>query len=202
METAEFNYQDFDPTYQNEADKQLLVRFYVKSVQDKSLSNVEGRPIFNDKEYIEIRVPGKRDAIARPASHDDKQRFPRHYAAFQQRIEMPAEGTPLAEWPAISRSMADQFAFVNVKTVEQLADLNDSTIDGKIPGAQTLKQRAKDWLDATKDDSVLSQLRTELEERDATILQMSVQMDVLSSKVDELMAADDEPKQGSRGKKT
>ena len=191
MQTAEYNHEDFSSNSQSEADKTLLVKFYIKSLPDKEATAKEARPMFKDVEMVDIKVPGQRDGVARPATYRDKTRFPRHYEAFKARVELPAEGTPLAEWPAISRSMADQLSFINIKTVEQLADFHDSSMTG-VPGAQTLKQKAKDWLEATKDDAILAQLRDELTARDTIIEGQEKNIKILMKRLEKLEAAADE----------
>ena len=184
-QAAEYDHEDFLPQNQDAGDQTLLVKFYHRSIKDEKESSSEGRPIFKEREYVDIRIPGQQDNVIRPATERDKLRFPRHYAAFQQRMEMPVEGTPLIEWPAIDRSLADQLAFQNIKTVEQLADLNDHSMDG-IMGAQSLKQKAKDWLEATKDDGVLSQLRDEIIERDGQNAVLTAQITELTERLDKL----------------
>ncbi len=185
MQTAEYNHEDFQSNNQSAADKTLLVKFYLKSVNDKAASAEEGRPIFKETEYIDIKVPGQRDGIARPATARDVSRFPEHYQAFKNRIEMPVEGTPLSEWAAVSRSLADQLAFQNIKTVEQLAALNDSNMTF-MPGLQNFKQKAKDWLESTKDGAILSQLRDELTERDTQIKTQEKLIEKLTKRLDKL----------------
>ena len=185
MQTAEYNHEDFQQNNQNEADKTLLVKFYLKSVPDTAESAEKGRPMFRELEYIDIKVPGQRDGVARPATARDKGRFPQHYQAFKNRMEMPVSGTPLSEWSAVSRSMAEQLSFQNVKTVEQLADLNDSNM-GFMPGLQTFKQKAKDWLLSTKDNAILGQLRDELTERDAKITEQADLIAKMSARLDNL----------------
>jgi len=175
MEMLDVNPRDFQETA--EADKQLLVRFYFKNTQDKTASAKEGRPIFKEREYIEIRFPGNRsDAIARPATDGDKARFPRHYEAFMKRIEAPTEGTPLSEWPVVTRSQAEELAFYNVKTVEHLANLSD-THCRQFMGIQALKQKAKDFLAAAHAGVSIAELKEELKQRDEVIKTMQAQMD-------------------------
>jgi hypothetical protein len=185
MQTAEYDYEDFDPQKQNAADKTLMVKFYHFSIKDSVATKAEGRPMFKEVEMIDIRVPGQRDGVARPASPRDKQRFPEHYAAFKNRTEAPIDGTPLLEWPAVSRSFADQLAFLNVKTVEQLAELNDANMHN-IPGISMFKQKAKDWLEYTKDESIVGKLRDEIEERDGKITELSENLETLLARVEEL----------------
>lgn len=140
------NYEDFTTGQESAQDAQLMVRFYMKAREDKAATVKEGRPMFNDVEHVEIRVPGKRDAQAcRPATLRDKRRFPRHYEAFQKRSAMPETGTPLAEWAQINRSQVEMLAFVGIKTVEQLANASDTNIGARL-GGYKLKQLAVDWL--------------------------------------------------------
>ncbi len=87
METADFDYHSFEQNQQSAEDKALLVKFFVKPRQDNAKTIEEGRPIFKDVEYIDIRIPGDRTGgVCRPASFQDKQRFAPNYAAFKQRI--------------------------------------------------------------------------------------------------------------------
>lgn len=182
IQTADFDHNAF--SQESEADKTLLVRFYVKQVQDKTASEVEGRPIFKDREYIEIRYPGNRnDAVARPAKQADIERFPRHYEAFKKRVEMPVEGTPLAEWPAISRSQVEELAFYNVKTVEQLAAINDSS-GHNFRGFYALRDKAKTFLEVSKQSATLTDLKTELKSRDKEIEALKRQLDELHTLVE------------------
>lgn len=178
QQVAEYNYDDFKQTQQQEQDATLLVKFFIKSCQDTGASATQGRPVFREKEYIDIRIPGDRDGVARPATHRDRERFPKHYAAFQQRIEAPEEGTPLTEWGPISRSLADEMAFHNIKTVEQLANVSD-TLCQNFMGAAMFKQKAQQWLEHTKQDVTVQDLRDELAQRDAQLATMQAQIDQL-----------------------
>lgn len=178
MEAYEIDHNVFSDT-ESEADKTLLVRFYTKSVQDQDKTITEGRPIFREKTYIEIRYPGNRtDSIARPATAHDIQRFPRHYKAFKDRVELPEEGTPLNEWPVISRSQAEELSFFNIKTVEQLAAVSDAE-GHKFMGFNNLKSKAKEFLESSRDIVESAQLREELHQRDEVIRAMQEQIDML-----------------------
>lgn len=161
MQTAEYNHADFQS---NDADKTLLVRFFIKPREDKQASKKEGRPIFRDTEYIDIKIPGNRTAgSCHPVTELDKKRFPEHYARFKQRVEVdPDEGTPLAEWPGCSRSRAEELSFFHVKTVEQLANMADVQIS-KFRGGLELKEKAADWLKQADSSINNVELQKELE---------------------------------------
>jgi len=176
MQTAEYNHEDF--ANQSKADEGLMVRFYYKSIEDTAESQAQGRPVFKEKTYIEIRVAGQRDVqAARPVTFADKQRFPRHYEAFEKRVEPPTEGMPLAEWPAITRTQAEEMAFMNVKTVEQLATMKDSNLS-KFMNGYKLRDQAVKWLD-------FNQNATEDREK----AKLKAQVAELSSQVAELLKA-------------
>jgi len=180
MQAAEFDHTDFDKSKQSALDEALLVKFFTKQVMNRAKSDAEGRPIYRDVEYIDIKIPGSNTGGAcRPARMDDLERFPRHYAAFKARQEMPEEGTPLAEWPAITRSMAEELAFANVKTVEQLSMMADSNVSNFM-GLQGFKQKAIEWLDVAKEQVKAQELRTELSIRDKQIAELQAQIDDLS----------------------
>lgn len=187
METADFDVASFDNRHQTAEDRKLLVKFYTKARPDKEGSLAEGRPIFKDVEYIDIKIPGDRTGgVARPASHADKQRFPEHYAAFKQRIELPLEGTPLIEWPLITRSLAEELAFHNVKTVEHLSTMSD-VHSGKFMGLNALKAKALTWLEQAGEEAKAHKLQEELLERDKRIALQDGQIEQLQKQMLELM---------------
>jgi hypothetical protein len=135
-------------------DEVLLVRFYTHPKKNLVKSEQEGRPIFEDTDYIEIMQPGNKDSIVRrPASDRDKDRFAEHYRRYQARqSEDHIEGTLLEEWPAISRAQCEELKFLNIRTVEQLAGLSDSNAQN-IMGIQGLKSKAKKYLEVAEKEA-------------------------------------------------
>ena len=82
-------------------DDTLLVRFFSHPRQNQSKSEAEGRPIFEDTDYIEIMQPGNKDSIIkRPATEMDKQRFAEHFRKYEARqSEDHVEGTLIEQAP-------------------------------------------------------------------------------------------------------
>ena len=181
MQTAEFNHEDFSS--QSEADKSLMVRFFYKNVENKLESQAQGRPVFLEKTYIEIRVAGQRDVQScRPVTFADKQRFPRHFEAFEKRMEPPTEGMPLIEWPKITRTQAEELSFMNVKTVEQLASMKDSNIQQFMNGYK-LKEQAVKWLEtnsAETEDREKAELKAQVAELSGQVAELLKAMDKAS----------------------
>ena len=167
-------------------DERLLVKFYFKPRQNPGKSKEAGRPIFEEREYISIMVPGNKDSIIeRPVSDIERKRFPRHYHAFQQNKEQAPDGTPLSDWPGITRSQVEELKFAHVHTVEQLAEVSDVNAQSFM-GIQKLKARAKLFIEAAEDNAITERLASELEERDATIAALQSQMGEMIAEMKEL----------------
>jgi len=187
VQTADFDVASFENSAQAEEDKKLLVKFFLKPRPDNAASLAEGRPMFKDTEYIDIRIPGDRTGgVCRPATHADKQRFNPHYQAFKNRTEAPLEGTPLAEWPLITRSLAEELAFHNVKTVEHLATMSD-THSGKFMGLNALKAKALKWLEQAGEEAKVHELQDQLLQRDTKLEEQSGQIAQLQQQMLDMM---------------
>jgi hypothetical protein len=159
-------------------DENLLVKFYMDLVEDTSASKKQGRPIFKEVEWIDIRIPGSRDTRVRPARDKDKQRFPQHYAAFKARTAEDGEevvGTPLEIWPVISASQAAEMRFFNIRTVENLAGAPDS-LGEKFMGFSAIKTKAAAFLEAAKGAAPILALQERVEQLEATNQRLSAEM--------------------------
>jgi len=176
-------HEDFDPRLQKQADEQLLVKFEIKPKKDAEASRKEGRPIYRDVEYINIRAPGSSDNVVRPATGRDRQRFARHYEAFKNRVgnEDHIEGTLLSEWPVCNRSQVEELAFFGIKTVEQLANTSDANGQA-LMGFNGLKRKANEWLHTAAQGVKLSEMQAELAKRDEQIAELTAKLDELSKK--------------------
>jgi len=162
MQTADFNPDDF--SNQSEADKQLLVRFMYKPVENRQATREQGVAVVEEMAFVEVRIPGQRNpCVMRRATLEDKRRFAPQYEAFQKRVEMPSEGTPLAEWPVVTRSQVEELAFFSIKTVEQLASVSDTNISKRM-GGYGLREKAVKWLEQ-RDQAVSASERADMQER-------------------------------------
>ncbi len=181
------------------ADNTLLVRFFKHPRQNEAKSKEEGRPIFEETDYIQIMQPGNKDSIVtRPATMRDKDRFAEHYRKYQAREDDDhIEGTLLEQWPGMSRAQVEEFKFLNIRTVEQLANMSDSNAQG-IMGINTLKQKAAAYLEAAKDSAVVEQLAEQKNEND----ELRKLVAELSTKVEVLSEAQAAPKRRTRARKT
>lgn len=165
-------------------DEHLLVRFFIEAQRSSTLSEEQGRPVFVDREFIQIMQPGNKDSIIiRPASQMDKDRFPEHYRKFKARRAEDAEeveGTLLSEWPQVTRSQVEEFKFFNIRTVEQLASVSDVNIQNMM-GAAALKQKAQQWLEAAN----VSAAAAEIAKAKAEIAELKAKLDAKEEEYEE-----------------
>jgi len=158
-------------------DERLYVKFFYHPRKNELLSTQEGRPIYEDREYIEITVPGNRDmVVCRPATDIERERFPRHYAAFRNKAAQPNDGTPLNIWPALTKAQVEEMKFFNVHTVEQLAGMSDEQSQ-KFMGIQNLRTRARAFLEESGKSAAAEKLSSELAKRDEEISALKAQME-------------------------
>jgi hypothetical protein len=165
-------------TKERKGDERLAVRFFRKAARDDVKSDAEGRMVFKDVEYIQIMVPGDRDnVIVRPAGEGDKRRFGQQYEDWKRNegAEQMVIGTPLEMWGRLSVSQIEEFRYIGVRSVEQLAELNDGAML-KMPGAVEFKRKAQAFIQAQKDEAPMRKLQAELESRDQALAQQGQQI--------------------------
>lgn len=162
MQTADFNVEDFDS--REAGDKTVYVKFYVKPVRDEDASVAEGRPIYKDKEYIEIRVPGNQtNVVQRPVSDMDRRRFRTAYEKFKEGETEQTIGTPLTEVGWITRSQVEELSYLRIRTLEHLAEVGDD-VCSRMPGMYKLKQRAQQAVAKSEKDAPFLAIQQKNEE--------------------------------------
>jgi hypothetical protein len=155
---------------EQEADKALYVHFYNDVIPDAAASDREGRAIYREVDFVMIMVPGdKYSIIRRPIQPNDLRRFRDRYAAYKAgRSQEAASGTPLHTVTWLTKAQVKELEFLGCYTLENLAGMPDSTVQ-KFMAIQSLKQRAKDAIQAAKDAAPLLTLRTEIEKKDGEL---------------------------------
>jgi len=157
-------------------DSKLYVQFYIRPVMNNFKSSQEGRPIYEEKEYIRIVIPGdSKTTVDCPVDESFRQRFPQQYDKFKRGLEQAVEGTPLEMWPQMTVGLCAELKAMNVSTVEQLAALDDGKAQ-RIMGNFDLRRRAQVFLDAAKGEAASNKLTMELEKRDDEIALLKQQM--------------------------
>lgn len=137
-------------------------RFYMRQKQNEKATRDEGRPIFFEKEYVEIFIAGdKRTVIDTPVNDEHKKRWPEEYRRFKESGKATIEGTTLKEWGAIPATRALELNAMNVMTVEQLSDLADTMIQNIGMDGRALVAKAKAFIEARKDAAAIEKYAAE-----------------------------------------
>lgn len=146
----------------NSMPSNLFVEFYEDALEIPFKSEQEGRPVYEQRVFVRIMVPGDATSIIEtPATEQHKQDFPRQFDRFQKGQKDVIEGTPLTMWPVVNKSQIKECEFFEVRSVEQLADLSDSSCKRMGMGYMELRSKAKAWLLAAKDSSLVTRQAAE-----------------------------------------
>lgn len=127
----------------------VYVQFYSEAVELKAESEKAGRPIFKDMAHIRKLIPGDAsNVIERVAKEHDMRNHPREWETYQRQVTTGMVGTPLEQWPQVTRSQVKEAKYFEVHTVEQLAGLSDMNCQKLGMGFTELRNKAKAYLEA------------------------------------------------------
>lgn len=173
---------------QNEGDGSLYVRFFVHPHPNEEETRKQGRPIFKEREYIEIVQPGNKENIVhRPVRMTDRDRFPKQYQAFKNKDVDFVDGTPLKSWPMMTVAILEELHYYNVRTIEQLAEISDANSQ-RFMGMAQWKQKAQAYLAATGKSKEAAELDTKLEGLQSENTALKEQLQAMATRMDELEA--------------
>ena len=152
------------------ADSRLAVQFYKKSMKQEDASNEAGRPIFKEFDFVRIMIPGDNlTEIDTYAQDSHKQRFPRQWAHYLNQTAGHEDivGTPLDQWPQVTRSQAEELRGLKFYTVEAIADCSDQQLQriGMVAGMSphNFRLKAKAFLNLANDSAEVAQRESELQ---------------------------------------
>ena len=183
------------------ADARLAVQFYKKSLKQDIASDEAGRPIFKEFDFVRIMIPGDNlTEIDTYAQESHKQRFPRQWAHYQNQVSNQEDivGTPLDQWPQVTRSQAEELRGLKFHTVEAIADCSDQQLQriGMVAGMSphNFRLKAKAFLNLANNSAEVAQREAEMqalraendkikEETDAKLAAMQEQMSALLAAV-------------------
>jgi len=178
----------------NFGDDRLGIIFYEDVAEDAEQSLAQGRKVFRSIEMVKIMIPGERFPTIRKVQKtgnrgsDDSLRWPKQYRAFKEKLEQTVHsGTPLALWPRMRATLAEEMKYINIYTVEQLAELSDAHCQ-KVPKGYEWKQQARDFVNAMKDSGVVTRLQADLAERDNRISTLEEVVKDQGRRIEELAA--------------
>lgn len=133
--------------------------FYTEAVPNKFRTEKEGRPVFEEKEFVEIIIAGdSKTKVHEPVNQGHIERWPEQYQKFKDGLEQATEGTPVEQWNYLSKSQVAELKALNIKTVEALAELPDTGLQRLGMGARSLQGKAQSFIAMSKEDATKEEL--------------------------------------------
>jgi len=165
------------------------VTFYKHPVLLGKLSQEKGREIYEDRNYIEIQVPGQKNQIVKREVQDkDKVEYPAEWNAYDDGTDAVV-GSPIDHLPGMTPSKEKELQALGIYTIEQLAALDEPGIQKVGHGARDLIKRGEVFLGKNTEIDQIKRQNEELAEHNRD----------LTAKVDMLMKAmEDKPKRRGR----
>jgi hypothetical protein len=192
------------PSDENNADSRLQVRFYKKPVHQEQESMDAGRPIYKEFDFVHICVAGDTlTEIDTFALQQHKTRFPIQWANYMNRVganDQEVVGTPVSEWPLISKSQAEELRAMKFFTVEAIASASDQQLQriGMAAGMSpyAFRDKAKAFLnlatasaETDKREQEINALKEELAKKDEETAKIKAETDAKLALMQEQMAA-------------
>ncbi len=148
-----------------------LIEFEQRPIEDRQASIAAGHLVMVDVEFAKITPPGGNLVVEKAVADftpDQWEMYRRHYDAWKEGIDPPEDGTSIRHWPVASPANIEMCRYARVRTVEELAAANASTLTAIGPGAMALQAKARAWLEEAKTRGVVAEenaaLKVQLEE--------------------------------------
>lgn len=178
------------------------VMFETRAVEDREASIAAGHYVGKDVNYAIVTPSGSKDRIEKVAEEwlagmeegVKQERIPgewleayrKKFAVWLETKEVPEDGTPVLGWPAISPSQSKALLDANVRTLEELAQANESTLTAIGMGARALKSKAQAWLDTAESTGKSAEELDTLRQSNDTLTK---QVETLTKNMEKLQAA-------------
>jgi len=166
------------------SDDKVLLRFWYDSAENAVVSTQVGRAIFDTVLMVDLIAPAQNastpqielERIWSPESlafygwpegttrkSSEYQNYAKYIADFKaNHAQMEMGGTPLKEWPRISKGLAATLAAIGVFTVEQVSAISDANLTALGMGGRELRDQAAAFLEQAKGSEDTSKLVAEL----------------------------------------
>jgi len=172
-------------------DRGLIVRFFKQAVPNPFESEKQGKPVFEDRDFVTITSPGGKSDLTREViKHQrdevppDTVRWARQWQQYVNEQVQTADGIPLDSWPPMGYAPAviKGFKAAEIFTMEQLSALPDSTLQSiPVMDARKWRDLAIKYVEQAKGGAPIAALQQEN-------TQLKEQMAVMQEQINALAA--------------
>ena len=118
---------------------------------------------YEDIAMVTIVLKGDpKSVIEREKRPEDEKRWPNYWEAFQKGTEVPLEGIPLKEFPALTPADIATCHRYHIRTVEDLADYPDVQLKNLGSRGTSLKQKAVKFIEYRQGPDI-AELKAQIE---------------------------------------
>jgi hypothetical protein len=188
----------------------LYVEFFMDTIQNMRETAEQGRPIFNNVEYVKVRIAGDKGTVHVAPAHEKAyavregvmgvthrvsyaEMYPEQYKAFKAGLSQAVTGTPIDEAPFLTMANRAELKGVNVFTIEALAGLEKTDKLGM--NGDRMREQARAYLKRAEGSAIDGKLLADNEALKADLEVMKAQMAQLLAKKGKEDA--DEPSEAS-----
>lgn len=187
-------FTDYAAPTNTEDEPGILPRFYTKPFETKvrdAKGEETGETTWADREFIEINFKGNRlSTWVGLVTDEHRGRFKRAYARFKSGQEIARNGTPLEEWPIIGMSQCMMWKALNIRTVEDVAQLGDEHMTNLGIDGMGFRAKARLYLKSKKDAGAVAKVAADNAAKDKEIERLHRVVEELGSKLDRFMAGE------------
>jgi hypothetical protein len=190
--------------------QKVFVEFRMDSVPSQYQSEAAGHPVFVEKPFIVITIPGQPNTVIDTVADVEYQRrFPEQWARFKAgNVSEVINGWRLESWPAVNTAQVKTLKHMGVHTVEMLADMSDAACQNVGMGTMELRTKAKAAVATAAGGAQAEQyaaenkrLRDEMDTLRALVATMTVPKDAAAEAAQEAGPAAEAPARGKPGPK-
>jgi hypothetical protein len=142
--------------------QELRPDFFMDSVKDEVASRDAGREIWKEVERVRIIIPGAvASIVVKNVDNSHRERWEAEYKAFKAGCAAPVTGTALEAWPILNRAQIKELQHLEIRTVEELANLSDVQVQQIGMGGMRLRELAGAYLDEAAHEALVSKVTAE-----------------------------------------
>jgi hypothetical protein len=175
-------------------DARLHVRFFTQPEHQEAQSRIDGVPVYINRDMIEVRQPGERDAIVRHVHNGDLRRFPAQWQAYREHREQVQDGVPLSilfpDDPAVVAMMKG----IRIYTIEALAGASEAAIARMHVGGRAWVNKAQQYMDAIAGGSGVLKLQAQAVELQAQNADLARQLRDMQDRMARMESAPPRPR--------
>jgi cell division protein FtsB len=163
---------------------ELRPDFFIDQIKDEVASRDAGREIWREIERVRIIIPGAvASIVVKNVDNSHRERWKAEYEAFKAGREAPVSGTALEAWPILSRAQISELRYLQIRTVEELANLSDLQVQHIGKGGMRLRELAGAYLDEAAHEALVTKVTAENDVLRSQIAALQTQVNELGQQM-------------------